>query len=306
MMSNKRVLCATKGRGGAAMALAARCLSMLTVFLVAFALVAQKARAAEELDLYMVMSMAGITAGSIKLSIDDQESETVSRLAMKSQGLFKLLTGYKSEATARSTGGQAATLPMPISYDSTYETKSGERRVEIRYDDDTGEIDALGNWKRGKPRKAKVPAAMQLATVDPLTAMVRFRQWIRDLRTERGVQKIAAVEAAPKIQILEVFDGRRRYRLEIDLIERTAVDHAGSRIPAMRFKVDLETLAGFSKDDMLANWSGSDGQRWIEVIVTDDDNPIPISLTTIGGSLETSVYLRKICEGGDKCTKVKG
>lgn len=287
-------------------AMAFRFVAIMVLMMALAGPITGKAKASDELDLYMVMTMAGVTAGSIKLSIDDRESETVSKLAMKSKGLFKFLTGYKSKATARSTGGADGVSPMPMSYDSTYETKSGERRVEIRYDDETGDIDSLGNWKRGKPRKTKVPAGMQSATVDPLTAMVRFRHWIRQLHGDGAIQRIDATEPIAKLQSFDVFDGRRRYRLQISLLERLEVDHGGSRVPAFRFKVALQTLAGFSKRDMLANWSSEDGQRWIEVIVTDDANPVPISMTTIGGSLKTSVYLRKICNGEDVCTKIDG
>jgi len=279
---------------------------ILALMVVAFGPATKNVEASDELDLYMVMTMGGVTAGSIKLSIDDQESQTVSKLAMKSRGLFKLLTGYKSKATARSTGSIDGVSPMPVSFDSTYETRKSERRVEIHYDDETGEIDKLGSWKRGKPSKTKIPAELQSATVDPLTAMIRFRHWIRKLRGDSGVQTVGVVEPAPKVKVLEVFDGRRRYRLQIGLLERLKIDHDGSRVPAFRFRVDLETLAGFSKKDMLASWSSEDGQRWIEVIVTDDENPIPISMTTIGGTLKTGVYLRKICNGEEKCTKVSG
>ncbi len=282
-----------------------RALGILAFLAVAFGSFANHAASADELDLHMVMTMAGVTAGAVKLSVDERDNQTISKLSMKSQGLFKLLTGYKSKATAHSSADHDASLPMPLRYDSTYETKSGERRVEIRYDDETGDIGALGNWKRGKPRKTKVPAAMQVGTVDPLTAMVRFRHWIRKLHGDVGLQPIGSVEAVPRTQILDVFDGRRRYRLAIELLDRLSASHAGKPVPAFRFRVDLETLAGFGKNDMLANWSSEDGQRWIEVIVTDEADPIPVSMSTIGGSLKTTVGLRKICKGGDGCKKVR-
>ena len=267
---------------------------------------AKKVKAADELDLYLVMTMAGVTAGSVKLSIDDQDSRTVSKLAMKSKGMFKFLTGYKSKATAHSTGGIEGMSPMPLSYDSTYKTKNTERRVEIRYDGATGEIDTFGSWKFDKPRKPKVPASLQAATVDPLTAMVQFRHWIRELRIGGGVQKVGTAEPVAESKVLDVFDGRRRYQLQIGLLERFEADYDGRDVPALRFRVDMKALAGFSEKDMLANWASEDGQRWIEVIVTDDDNPIPLSMATIGGTLKTSVYLRKICRGEENCKKING
>lgn len=279
---------------------------ILALGLTVFSPFAAKAEASDELELYMVMTMTGLTAGSIKLSIEDQGSQTVSKLTMKSQGFFKFLTGYKSKAKALSTGSIDGASSMPITYDSTYETNDSERRVEIRYDDETGEIDKLGSWKRGEPRKPKVSAALQSATIDPLTAMIRFRHWISDLRNGSEGQKVSAIKPAVKRTAFDVFDGRRRYRLDIELLERQKIRHAGRRVPALRFKVEMEALAGFSKNDMLAGWSSENGQRWIEVIITDDENPVPISMSTIGGGLKTSVHLRKICNGKDRCEKVDG
>lgn len=284
---------------------ARRVLGILAFLAFAFSSSPNQAASAEELDLHMVMTMAGVTAGAIKLSVDERDSQTISKLSMKSQGLFKLLTGYKSRATAHSSASPDASLPMPVRYDSTYETKSGERRVEICYNGETGDIGALGNWKRGKPRKSKVPAALQAGTVDPLTAMVRFRHWIRELHGDDGLKPIGSVEAIANAQILDVFDGRRRYRLAIELLDRLSTSHGGKSVPAFRFKVNLETLAGFSESDMLASWSSEDGQRWIEVIVTDEADPIPVSMSTIGGSLKTTVDLRKVCKGDDGCKKVR-
>ncbi|MEL6964754.1 MAG: DUF3108 domain-containing protein [Pseudomonadota bacterium] len=281
-----------------------RTLGILALVAIASAPVADHAEAADELDLYMVMTMAGVTAGSIKLSVDEQESETISKLSMKSQGLFKFLTGYKSRAVAHSSNGVDSSPAMPLRYESTYEAKSGERRVEIRYDDQTGDIGSLGSWKRGKPRKTKVSAALQAGTVDPLTAMVRFRHWIRELRGDVGLQRIGHVETVSKTQVFDVFDGRRRYRLSIDLLERLEASPTGFSVPALRFRVELETLAGFGKNDMLANWSSEDGQRWIDVVVSDENSPIPISMSTIGGGLKTDIQTRKICRGEDHCRKV--
>ena len=285
--------------------MAGKVLGVLALIVVAFSPLVGPGAWADEVDLHMTMTMAGVTAGSIKLSVDDQDDHTISRLSMKSQGFFRLLTGYKSKATAHSLNSKETAIPMPLLYDSTYETKSGERRIEIRYDDLTGDIGDLGYWKRGRPRKSKVPLAMRAGTVDPLTAMIRFRHWIRELRSDVGPQPIGNAEFMPKSQVLDVFDGRRRYRLSIALLDRLTVKATGDPVPAFRFKVDLEALAGFGKNDMLASWSSEDGQRWIEVIVTDEADPIPISMSTIGGSLRTAVDLQRVCREDDGCTKVR-
>ncbi len=262
-----------------------------------------RAEALEPTELYLVMSMAGVTAGSLRLKIDPADGEVASSLKMKSQGLFKFLTGYKSLAEARSKPGSDHDGPMPVSYDSTYETKKSERKVLIRYDPEDGSITGLETWKRGKPRKSKVPEGLRLDTVDPLTGILQLRHWIRDLRDEKPGRNGAA-DKASAAQIFEIFDGRRRYRLDVKLLERLLIDFDGNDRPALRFKVQMEPLAGFSSKDMLANWASEDGKRWIELVITDEDNPLPVSMTTKGGTLKTSVHLRKVCIGDTACSKI--
>ncbi|MGI9420953.1 MAG: DUF3108 domain-containing protein [Geminicoccaceae bacterium] len=255
------------------------------------------------MDLHLVMSMAGVTAGSLMLSIDPKDDRIVSLLKMKSKGLFKFLTGYKSRAEGQSTPGLDGEGPMPVSYDSTYETKKTERKVLIRYDTADGRITDLQSWKRGKPRRSKVPEDLRLETTDPLTAVLQVRHWVREIREGLPGDAAATGNVETASRRFEIFDGRRRYRLDAELLERTHIAFDGKNTPVFRFKVRMEPLAGFSKKDMLANWASEDGKRWIELVVTDDDNPLPVSLQTKGGSLKTSIRLRKICRGERGCNK---
>ncbi|MEM9627239.1 MAG: DUF3108 domain-containing protein [Pseudomonadota bacterium] len=279
-------------------------LALLIVSGVSTGSVDARAEPLESTKLYLVMSMAGVTAGSLQLKIDPADGEVSSSLKMKSQGLFKLLTGYKSFAEARTRPASNGDGPKPVSYDSTYETKSSERKVQIRYDPADGGITDLGSWKRGKPRKSKVPEELRVDTVDPLTGVLQVRHWITELRGGRtGVTNIA-VEEASASRTFEIFDGRRRYRLNAELLERLQIDVDGEDRPAFRFKVQMEPLAGFSSKDMLANWASEGGKRWIELVITDEDNPLPVSMTTKGGTLKTTVYLRKVCIGESRCLKI--
>ena len=253
-----------------------------------------RADVTEPMDLHLVMSMAGVKAGSLRLSISPKGEQIESSLRMKSSGLFKLVTGYKSRAEALSSLGSNGVGPMPMSYDAIYETRKTERKVLIRYDAADGQITDLQSWKRGKPRKSNVPETLRSETVDPLTAVLQLRHWIVD-----------GVEAHADGRVFEIYDGRRRYRLVAELLDRRSVKLGGQERPALRFKVQMETLAGFSKNDMLADWASGNGGNWIELIVTDGDNPLPISLTTIGGTLETRVYLKKVCYGDRGCQKLQ-
>ncbi len=259
-----------------------------------------------DLDLFMTMTMAGVSAGELKLSIDTVEDGVASSLKMKSQGLFRLITGYKSKAKAMSALHSETGAPRSVSFDSRYETNKSDRRVAIRYHPDDGRIVSLENWKRGKPRDSKVPQALREGAVDPLTAVLQLRHWIREHRNDRGLQTIGTGQPPMPGQTLEVFDGRRRYRLDLEFLDRPTVRYDGERRPALRFRVELQPLAGFSSKDMLANWANEDGQRWVELIVTDEDDPAPYSMKTQGGGLKTEIHLRKICRGQEGCRTIDG
>lgn len=286
------------------MTIHSKMLTFLVLLVIGAAPTKSYAEPLEPMDLHLVMSMAGVTAGSLMLSIDPKEDRIESLLKMKSRGLFKFLTGYKSRAEGRSTPGLDGEEPMPVSYDSTYETKKTERKVKIRYDADDGEITDLQSWKRGKPRKSKVPENLRTKTADPLTAVLQVRHWVREIREGGSVEGNTTGDVEASSRSFDIFDGRRRYRLDAELLERKQITFDGKKKPAFRFKVRMDPLAGFGKKDMLANWASEDGKRWIELIVTDDDNPLPVSLKTKGGTLQTTVYLRKVCMSERGCNKV--
>lgn len=269
---------------------------IVALLLLAFASLwpaAVSAESSKRLELDMVMYMAGFQAGTLALSVDFNDVDATSSLKMKSQGMVKMITGYKGKSEARTALPEEA-WPVPVSYDSAYETRKYDRRIEIRYGAPEGDIADVRIWKRGEPRSSKVPESLMTATIDPLTAILHFRHWVLAMQKDPAV----ATEEA-----FEVFDGRRRYRLNADLIDRVNVDYGGRTLPVVRVKVVMEPLAGFSSRDMLANWSSEGENRWIELLITDDDNPVPLSVETKGGSLKTSVYLTKLCDGEKGCMK---
>lgn len=255
-----------------------------------------EAKPPKQVDVHMFMSIAGLTVGSIKLSTDVEKDTVTSGMKLRSQGLMKWITGYKGQSEAKSTL-PSTNWPMPISYLSTYETKRFDRKIVINYSPDAGDITDFRTWKRGKPQESKIPEQMRLETIDPLTAMIQLRRWIEMVRAE---------PSTPSTRTFEIFDGGRRYRLDAEIQERIEVKLRRRPVPAFRLKVKMTPMAGFNSKDLLANWSSEDGKRWIEVIISDDDNPIPFSLKTIGGSLETKIWLHKICTDGDKCITQRG
>lgn len=149
----------------------------------------------------------------------------------RTNGLVGFFYPYSLEA--RSSGLTSNPLLAPQSFQSD-SVKSGEkRRQEIVYRDD-GSLDVRYDPPRVFKKREKVPKALMLGTLDPISAVYSV------LAT---VERIGHCEAS-----VPVFDGRRRYDLRVS--QGGPVDLAPSKYgiysgPATLCHVAVERLAGF-------------------------------------------------------------
>lgn len=253
------------------------------------------AGSSKQVDVRMVMYFAGFTAGTMDLSVDVNDVDAVTSMRTQSTGLVKMLTGYKGKSVARSTLAQDS-WPKPMRYGSDYYIRKSDKKFQIEYGPGGNDITDLKLWERGEPRDSKVPEKLRPATIDPLTAILQLRHWILALRRD---------PATARKHTFEIFDGGRRYQLTARILDRLKARFAGTSIPAFRVKVQMKPMAGFNKNDVLTTWSDGNDDRWIELYVTDDDNPVPLSLQSKGGGFKTTLILRKVCTNGGQCKSFK-
>ncbi|MGI9436507.1 MAG: DUF3108 domain-containing protein [Geminicoccaceae bacterium] len=253
------------------------------------------AGSSKQVDVRMIMYLAGFTAGTVDLSVKLNDVDAVSSMQTKSTGFIKMLTGYKGKSEAHSAlieGG----WPKPISYGSDYFIRKSEKKFQIKYSPSGDDITDLRLFERGEPRDSKVPENMRPATIDPLTAILQLRRWVLAMRND---------PATARTHRFEIFDGGRRYQLNAQVLDRLRARFGGKSIPAFRIKVKMKPMAGFNKNDMLTTWSDGNDDRWIELYVTDDDNPVPLSIQSKGSGFKTTLVLKQVCTNGGSCRKFK-
>ncbi len=227
--------------------------------------------------LEMDVSFLGMTVGRVELSAADIGGDLAQSFSVETSGLVRRLTGFRSEATAlsRLDGAKLATR----SFDTFSENKRATREVAVRWDE-RGRVVDLESLKRGRPDASEVPPELRNDTIDPLTAIPTIRVWLAGVRDEGSGETTIAV-----------FDGRRRYDLDVVLNERRTAAFADGPTPILDVTVDLRPIAGF--DD--------DGRRRVTVLVSDDDALLPLIMRTAPTSgIQGSVYTRRACLGADE------
>jgi len=229
------------------------------------------------------MRFMGMSVGTVELEIASEGERQAQRLAMATTGLVERLTGFRGELKSESRNG--GDRPAPLAFDSFTRTDRATRQVEIRYDDD-GRVVDLATFKRDKRQDSEVPEALRHDTVDPLTALSVVRGWLHGVRDD-----------VPASTVVPVFDGRRRYDLVVDYVDRRVATFASGPTPVLEARLETRAIAGFDEE--------ADGQRAITILLSDDEVLAPLVMRTdVMGDLSAALYTRRVCtpaggEGGD-------
>lgn len=243
-------------------------------------------------DLTMEMTFLGWTVGRLRLQATIEPTEATTRLDLESIGFVRVLTGFVGWAEADAALLGPADV-QALRFDTFYETNRATREVRLRYDPATGDIAQLETFKRGEPSEPDVPVEMRDGTIDPLSALFVMRDWTA-----------AARDGGDKTIMLPMFDGRRRYDVEVTYLGKHDEEVGGRQQSTLALMLRLIPLAGFDEDDMLANWASKESGTWIRALITDDAALVPLLVETRGGfSLRTSIRTTEACLNTGVCTE---
>ncbi|MCB1883068.1 MAG: DUF3108 domain-containing protein [Geminicoccaceae bacterium] len=199
-------------------------------------------------DRAYLMEMNGIDVAGMRLSQVFLGDRVLMRLDLRTKGLARLFAG-ESRTTMRTEASLAGRVPMPRRFEVRYAKPDRVREISLLYGGD-GTIKALDLKSDGKAQPSEVPRALQLDTVDPLTAILRIQAWLRT----------GPALGAETVQ--RVFDGRKR----LDAHARLAGEG--------RLQTALVGLSGFDEKDKMATLPG-DPPRWSEVTLDQGAWPLP-------------------------------
>jgi hypothetical protein len=237
--------------------------------------------AAESLDLRYSLSLRGIPAGEMTLRYEEDGDTYRSELTARARGLAKLLSGYRSTAVSQ---GQisAENRLVPTSYRWVSDQRNKTWTTDVVFEPDTGDVVSLDLRKSDKPRQTEVPEELQRDVLDPVAAIVRLRRHAAE-----------ALAGGPQRFEVSVFDGRRRYDIEAEMLGRATATIDRRERPVVEVRLSFHPLAGFDKTD-LSRLPGRDGYALAQL--SDDEHLLPLRIETRGAPGRTAGATSKTAE----------
>jgi hypothetical protein len=235
------------------------------------------------LDLRYTMTYAGLHVAELALTMQPAAGRTQSELAVRGEGLIGLFSRSFTRMTAISTAG---TLPQPRHLQASYHKRDRDREVTMRWDARGDVVEAV-EVRNGRKRPSEVPQADRVGTLDPLTAVLRLRDWLAAPRTTTGAELRLAVT-----------DGRKR----VDMLARRnadVTDADGSRLHSLT--VQLLPVFGFEEGDGLVSWPGQPA-RLYEVLVSSDGAYAPVAVRENGSPL---IVVSRDCRSDPGCEPLR-
>jgi hypothetical protein len=266
----------------------ARAATLLISGLVAFVLTAAAVRADQDapLNLRYGLYWAGFQIATLTLEHEIQSTRYRSQLLIESVGLVEKLVHYRARTLATGRLGDGDSL-LPVTYRSEYRSRKKDRRSIVTFDPASGDVLELEITKRGKPDDSKVPEALRKNVIDPLTAFLRIRDHV-------------ATAVKGEVFTAQIFDGRRRYDLAAEVVERDRAWIAGRDQRAVRLALTLEFLAGSNVDD-LEEVAADDHRVEAELMLSDDQRLLPLRLSILNTVIAGRIELLQDCSGEAGC-----
>lgn len=239
-------------------------------------------------DLRYAMHWGGVHVADVTLAYDPEPGSYTSGFQIEAVGLAKLFTRYKGRAAISGLRNGGVELE-PENYQYGYTTRKSTRQADVTFDPQTNSAVEVVSLKRGKPDSVDVPRELWVGVIDPLTAFLNIRTQLAAVQQGR----FEPVRA-------QIFDGRRRYDVEVVPVAREQARLNGARVPALRVEMTLDPIAGFSDDDFVTKKPGEDAVR-MEALLTDDERLIPLQVRTLNAPVALIFNLQKDCSGANGC-----
>jgi hypothetical protein len=222
---------------------------------------------------------AGVPAGEIRLSLNDDASPYHDRIDIRSLGLARLVTRFRGTAT---TDGElvAGRLPLPTRHEATYDLrKRRDRRLSMIFARQGGGTLA----ERGAEdtsRKPPLAAKFRTDVLDPLSAVTAIRDALRQGR--RGAF------------VIPVYDGARRFDVKV------AVHPARGRDAPLELTLTLAPIAGF-KGETSEDGDPDTVPRPVALTMSNDSRLMPLSMSVSLYYLPLVVQLSRWCGSASAC-----
>ena len=212
----------------------------------------ETAAPSSRLEMAMTLYAAGITIGKVDMdaTIRDGQYHVVSNLS--TSGVVNAF--WQSEIQATSSGTIGASSLVPTLYDS-FDTNHASKKQEVSLSYEGGNPPRLYAEPAYKTTGYEVPPEEQKNTFDPLSAVMFL------------TSGVAVSADNPCAVTAPVFDGRRRYDIELAKLKDTnvALDNGVYRGHAAICSIKYHQIAGFKPNILKQSEKFPAIQAWVAV-----------------------------------------
>jgi hypothetical protein len=245
----------------------------------------------EPVELRYRFTWAGLPFAELGLRHATNSTVYQTEIAIRTIGLADQVVGFR--ASSHATGRYEEPDGFSASrFRSASSTPRKSRRIMVRYDRGTGDVVELELTRNGDPDRSKVPETLQKGVTDPLTAVLQMRHQLAT------AGRLDGFKAA-------VFDGRRRFDADAELIGRHRAEIAGRIWPVIELEINLTWLAGANSDDIDKAEAGENRLR-LKMLLSDDERLLPLRLSTMDSLLTATAEIVPECLAPAGCTLVSG
>lgn len=216
--------------------------------------------AAAGFDARYVVQATGLEVGQAALSLEPMAEGLRMRFSFESGAMLGLVE--PSSTRMEGTANARATEVRPRGFEGAYRREDRARDIAMAYGAD-GEIARFSLTKRGRVRVSEIPRGLAVGTVDPLTAILRARAWLRQAAEGEGLS-------------LAVFDGRKRYDARLRYLGPGRITQDGDSKAAHRLALRYRVVEELDEDTGRLEPERRDGEREIEIAVSADGRYLPL------------------------------
>lgn len=216
-----------------------------------------------------------LTIMSFDTTVDVADTTYRSTTRMQTAGVVEVVYPWKAEAISDGVRDGTTLTPKRHTSDGVY--RGEHRRVRIDYADDGAVLTSIEPPPEEDARE-RVPADMQRATMDPLTA------------------SLVAASRHPCSGTLPVFDGRRRYDMRLEDKGPADVESARRGVyagPARRCRATIVPYTGFWRSDAESSETPTTLDYFIAT-PSADVGPLPVYLELAGARGTLRIHLTAI------------
>ena len=201
----------------------------------ALSLAAAPAFAAQpnQAEFVLTVHLGGVTLGTIGFKTQFQNDTYSAITKLKTGGVLNSF--YAAAIEAASTGFVKNGQVSPASYKSMYTGEKSTQRVQLAYANSGITLDAEPAYD---VNRFPVPDDQKKNTLDPISGMVQ------------AVSGVTISDAAPCGDTIRIFDGKRRFDIELNFVEETELTSTSGGYSGKATLCDAvyKQVAGFKQE----------------------------------------------------------